>query len=112
MKCKNIDTLLELYREYSDTEKVNWLVRDYRILERRFKQLVAKNKLLTSRIDDLQQKIKKDETDIPSVFEGSKSVSAKSYNKLKRRCQMFEERVWELVQERNKLTNNAECEKL
>jgi hypothetical protein len=106
------DTLLELYRDFTDKERLSWIIRDYKALERKFQNIVSENNALKIKNQKLQQQIKDEEIQLASSLKGQKTVTVKAYMKLLRRCQMFEERVWELVQERNKLKGDAECERL
>jgi regulator of replication initiation timing len=101
--------LLELYRYFSDKEKLNWIISDYKKLERKFKNVVSENNSLKIRNAKLKQQIKDEEIHLASSLKGQKTVTVKAYMKLLRRCQMFEERVWELVKERN---DKIEIEKL
>ncbi|MES2620226.1 MAG: hypothetical protein V4615_05170 [Bacteroidota bacterium] len=105
---ESADTLLELYREYSVTEKLGWIIRDYKKLEAKFKRVVTENAALKIRNEKLQQQIKDEDIKLASSLKGQKTVNVKAYMKLMRRSQMFEERVWELVQELNKLKGETD----
>lgn len=106
------DTLLELYRDFTDKEKLHWILKDYKALERKYEKAVAETKALKIKNDKLIQQMKDEEIQLASSFRGQKTVTVKAYMKLLRRCQMYEERVWELVQERNKLKGDVDCERL
>jgi len=106
------EPLLELYREFSDKEKLGWIIRDFNLLKKRFSRLQRENNNLKVRNEKLSKKIKEDDLQYPSKLSGQTTVSVKAYFKLRERYKQMEERFWEVNQELNKLKGESTCEKL
>lgn len=106
------DTLLELYRDYTDKEKLHWIIRDYKTLEKKFRNVVLENKNLKAKNEKLNKRIKEDDLQYPSQLNGEKYVSVKAYFKLRERYKQMEDRFWEVMQELNNLKSNSDCERL
>lgn len=104
------EPLLELHRNFSDKEKLEWLISEHRILKKEFQKVVSENKTLKIENSKFRKQIKDDDLQLPSTLNGRETVTVKAYMKLRRRCGMFETRVWELVSERNRL--QVDCERL
>lgn len=97
------ETLLPIHRELTDKEKIDWLRKQLNEVEERNVKLSAANQSLTDRNRNLLNRIKEWEEEVPGDLKKADTVSAKAYIKLKKRCDMFETRTWELV---------AECKEL
>lgn len=106
------ETLLELYRDYTDAEKLGWMISNYNQLEKKFYNVVRENQNLKIKNEKLNKRVKEDELKYPSQLNGEKYVSVKAYFKLRERYKQMEDRFWEVVQELNTLKSNTECERL
>ncbi len=98
-KLPSSEPLLEIHRELSDAEKFSWLLKDHKTLIEQHKKVLAENQSLRDKNRNLSNEINEWIAEIPSSFKHEKTVSIKAFTKLHKRCEMFEKRVWELVDE-------------
>lgn len=110
-KFPSSEPLLEIYRPLSDKEKLNWLLKDHKTLIEQHKKLLAENQSLRDKNRNLSNEINEWIAEIPSSFKHEKTVSIKAFTKLHKRCEMFEKRVWELVEELKQLQNLSVIDK-
>lgn len=100
------EILLPLKRQLTDKEKNCLLWQKNRKLEARNANLVKEINKLTIKNKKLADALKEETGPLPSGNDCD-TVSARAYRKLMRRCKMFEDRVWELIEERRKLLGHV-----
>ncbi len=91
------ETLLKLYRDFTDKEKVDWLLSDNRGLKNKIKVIISENDRLKNKNKELQARIKEDENLYPSAIDRNNFVKAKTHNKLLKRYNELDKRFWELL---------------
>jgi uncharacterized protein YdcH (DUF465 family) len=107
----SVDTLLELYRELTDKEKLKWITVDYRKLEQILKNKSGRIKNLEAKVAKLEKRIKEEDMLYPKTLSGTATISVRPYFKLMDKYRELDKRFWEVVQERDRL-KKTDCEKL
>lgn len=93
------DILLEIHRDFTDKEKIDWLTNDCRKLRMQLQNLTNQNNNLNKINAALTKRIKDDEDLSPSEINKEKFVKAKTHNKLLKRYKEMDKRFWEMVHE-------------
>lgn len=93
------DTLLPLHRSFTDKELINWNTKQIADLKQKLEEIESKNSILQSKNQELRKELKEFDLQFGSTAGGSKTVSARAYNRLMDKFRTLTQTFWEVHSE-------------